>query len=347
MSLSIIRSNNRTDLERKEAFDILFKADKTVSRYFKYEDVKPYIDKILDRLRMTSKSRLNGCRFCPYALKCQYIYGFKSKTYPITQIGFNLHLCCEWFWNRITVEDFIQTSNLRKLIYENFMKLLPEWYLTDFIRFLCNSFINFEVNRINGIYKVLGKSRSVIQEYVFPICHEIGIENWDRWLTGFIDRIDRLSNDALAVIDYKFGKPKYYYGESNIPSWHKTGINTELGFYSILPQGKRVYALQEDNSLIPLKEHLGFKPEFYYGGMLFFQDIENTGYLFPITQSIITNTQKQINAFWNILDKGQFKCKPRSSCFDTPYRNCGFYWGNCEYNPRWMDIENCINMEVY
>jgi uncharacterized Fe-S radical SAM superfamily protein PflX len=77
--LAIIRKMNRTEADRREAFEILFNKQNSASRHLKYEDIKDF-DKILDNLRMLSKSRLMLCRFCPYKFKCKYIFAFEPET---------------------------------------------------------------------------------------------------------------------------------------------------------------------------------------------------------------------------------------------------------------------------
>ena len=341
--LSIIRNTIRTEAEKEYAFNVLFKNDGSIGRFFKYDDVKHMIDYILDGLRFLSKSRLMSTRFCSYKLKCQYIYRFESKTYPITTIGRNMHWVDEQFWKKITVKELMDSTNLRKTISDLYYSFIPKDQLIDLVVNFAETFIDWEVKRIQTLYNDLGKTKTTIQEYVFPVALELGIENHSRWLCGYIDRIDRLSNDALVVIDYKYGKAKYY---SNDPAYVKASINTELGFYQILPQGKDVYVLQPDDTLIPIKEHLGFVPSFYYGAMLFFQDLQQTNFLFPITSLIVTSVRKQIERYWNMINTGDFKPIVRSSCFDTPVddgKGCEFFWNHCELNPQWLECE-CINL---
>jgi hypothetical protein len=258
----------------------------------------------------------------------------KGTTYPITTIGSNLHMTNEVFWNTITEKMLMDSKDVEKTIRKLYYSLIPENELTDFIKELAEAFVWFETNRITGIYNELGKTKTAIQEYVFPLCHELGIENWSRHLMGFIDRIDRCTNDVLAAIEYKYGKPK----DIQI-DWQKSLVMRELGFYAILPQGKEVYVLQPDDTVIPIKEHLGFKPQFYYGAMLFFQDINNTASLYKINQLQITAVNKRIENYWKALDTGQFPCSPRDSC----YNSCNLYWDHCELNPRWLEIEHTMD----
>lgn len=334
MALEIIRKENRSAAELQQAFNILFKNDKTITETFKYSDIKDF-NKILDNLRLLSKTRLMLHRYCPFKFRMQYIMQQYSDEFKQIMIdGKNLHLTNQRFWKEtVTVTDFMNATNLEKMMYYNYKKLIPYSERTPFIEEMIKSFIWFESRRINQIYDELGKSKDVIQNYVMPVALELPIENWDNNLMGIIDRIDRTTNNCYAVIEYKYGKPKTM--ES---VYDKQAIQTELGFYGLLVGGDKCYVVNDKSTLVPIKEYLGFKPEFYYGAMLFFQDIANTNELFKINTQILREADRKIKAFWSALDTGWFKPKRNISCTKV----CEFYWDICELNNEWLDLDRIV-----
>lgn len=345
-ALKIINKAKRTEADLRLAYKILYTADKTVTNKIAFEDIEDF-NAILDNLQLCSKSRLNGCSYCPFAYKCSYIVKATSYKKPRIMIdGKNLHLINQLFWdekvnynffydipypNQIQGEQFIF-----KAIYKQYLKLIPETEQTDFIKKMASNFTAFETNRIVGLYNDLGKTKETIQRYVFPVANELPIENYTHNLMGVIDRIDRCSNDVLAMVEYKYGKPKYY----NTNQYHKSAINTELGFYALLIQGDDVVIVVDENTTTPFREtlNLDINPLFYYGAMLFFQDIEKTNQLIKINKRLLTATRKKIEYYWWRLDNGIFRPIPRNACTE----HCEWYWDLCEFNQEWLDIENSV-----
>jgi len=339
-ALSIIHKNNRTEEDLKEAYRILFKADKSITQHIEYKDILDF-NGILDNLRMLSKSRLLKCIYCPHQLKLKYIAKLPTIEEPriIMIDGKNLHKTDQLFWDtKVSVNDFMNASDIEKMMYRKYMELIPKDEYTKFLDKMAQNFVWFESQRITDILSDLGKTKSVIQEYVFPVCHEVAIENWDLNLMGIIDRIDRMSNDTYCAVEYKYGKPKYIDND-----YHATHIKKELGFYGVLPQGKNVYAIisttDGNHEAIPIKEHLGFKPEFYYGAMLSFQDIVHTRELLKLNIYILNGVKKSIDRYWKRLDTGMFNPLPKNACFEW----CEYYFDVCEVNKEWQEIEHIMD----
>jgi hypothetical protein len=342
----------RTQRDYEILFNILYKFEKEYG-LLSIDDVD--LVENCKKLLMLSKSQLISYRFCPRAYKCVRILDLPSRQYDISRIGKNLHwVDCE-FWKDLSkrpkfFENIDTRRDLRNFMLNRYIKFIPEEYREDpFIKQMANNFIDFEVERIIDIYNKAGKSRETIKRYVIPVALEVGIENWTRNLVGFIDRINRVytgGKDAYCVIDYKYGKPKYYH-ENTL---HKRNINLELGFYAILPQGDEVYVLnrtrfKKKDYLLPIEDVFDFKLEFYYGAMLFFQDMD-TMIKFPIRQQTITNAYKAINRYWLDLNTGEFEPKTINWCWETP-QGCIFYKNNCEIHPAWNSLNEAVLVEGY
>lgn len=336
--VDIIRKSVRTDLEIKHAFNVLMKSDGTLSQYFELHDI-PDFEKILDNLRMCSKTRLFSTLYCPYQFKCHYIYQLRPEVKSAIMVdGKNMHWINDIFWkDKVKVNDFMGRSTWDTTLKQKYLSLIPTGELTPFILKVADDFLTFEYNRINGIFNELGKTKDVVERYVFPVATELPVENWDRWLMGIIDRIDRTTNDALAVLEYKYGKPKYLE-----KSYQKTAITNEFAFYDILMQGKNVFVVNDNNTLTPIQEQLGLKPRFYYGSMIFLQDVEETATLVKINKRMLTEMNKKIKGFWNRLNTGNFKPNANDACLQW----CEYYWGHCENNPEWQEIEHCMDDDV-
>jgi len=341
MSLKLIHKprDERTESDLKCAFEILFQADGTVSRYFRYDEVRERMNDLLDSLQMCSKSRMMSCDLCPFSVKCKYIVKAEQKLPEIARIGKNLHFAGETFWkraNRSLTEDPLcdelknarDDNELYRIILKRFFDLVPE--RSKQILDLASSFAKFEFERISGIFGDLGKAKDVIDEFVKPVHCELAIENYSNDLMGIIDRIDRTSNGEYLLIEYKFGKPKYM--DIN---WQERLITKEISFYKLLLDGNEVYEIERDT--FNAKKISVRAPK--YGAMIFFQDLQNSNMMFEIEREHIESAEKSVQSYWERLNTGNFKPKPlfskNSDCMDW----CGYYDEICEHNDEWKAVD--------
>lgn len=344
MSLKYIQKEKRTPREVRECWEILMHSDSTITRTLEYDPAEwKRWDRVLTGLSLCSKSRLLGCEFCPFQFKCNYLLKIRFPMPEIARVGSNLHLIDEKLW---TNPDFIQELRstrtkiqVMKTIRKHYYRLIPRSEVNAFIHQLASAFIQFETNRITGIFDALGNSSSVIERYVQPVSCEIAIENYSNNTMGIIDRIDRTTNDTYVVVEYKYGKPKYVENR-----WDKRNINTELCFYFLLLEGEEVFVVERDTHILhEIEEFLGSeKPLPYYGAMLFFQDIHHTDVIFKLSPWSITSTRKKLEQYWDRIDRGMFDPTPilgrNSTCWDW----CKYYENLCEFNPYWQAIERCV-----
>ena len=337
--IEIIEKNekDRTKDELLYCFDILYKSDNTVTKYLEYSDI-PNFNEILNNLRLLSKSRFFTFEWCPFRFKCSYIVKYRVESnLKIMVDGSNLHLNDQQFWESIKPDEFmIQNERIFEFIFHRCLSLIPITVeLDEFNIKMIKAFSGFESKRIIKIFEEKGQTIETIKKYVIPIIIETKIENWSRKLMGIIDRGDMLTNDTHALVEYKYGKPKFW------ETYKEKAILDELAFYNILVQGKEVYAIEKKDGkdiCIPLEEKLGFTPKFYYGSMLFFQDLKNTGHLFKITNSKMRGILTRIKKFWNAIETGQFPAKGNDSC----YQWCPYYWDLCEHNEFWKNIDRSV-----
>jgi len=332
----IIQSNTRSEADLAYCYRILFKADHTVRQHV---PMPANFTEILDNLQLVSKTRIFGIDWCPFQFASHYLV--KCTTEPriktIMIDGKNLHwVNCE-FWKRMTVKRIQnchalkEYANLCDTIYRS---IIPKAEITPFIEKMIQTFVQFESERINAIIKEKGNSKAMILRYVFPVAMELPVENWDNQLCGIIDRIDRLTNDAYACLEYKYGKPKYL-----DTSWGAAAIHSELAFYNLLIQGQHVYVIDAEGNGTPILEYLHLESlEFYYGSMLFFQDVD-TIQLFKITKASMSAMWKKVQNYWNRLNTGNFHPKPADAC----YTNCDYYEDVCEYNEEWKSIDHAMD----
>jgi hypothetical protein len=55
----------------------------------------------------------------------------------------------------------------------------------------------------------------------------------------------------------------------------------------------------------------------------------------------MTAVKNQIKKFWDTLETGLYYPKPTDACYNW----CDFYWGLCEHNKCWKDIEKAMDDE--
>lgn len=297
-------------------------------------------EQMLLNLRLVSKSRMQTAQYCAYKFKLHYIVQYKPTIEKqIMEDGKHLHFVNDQFWKfGISVEDFLNCADdqLAVMMYEKYMKFVPETEISAFILNMINAFIEYETKRILQIYAEVGKSAESIEDFVFPVATELPIENWDNHLMGIIDRIDRLTDGSFCVVEYKYGKPKYFDMQ-----YQRRFIESELAFYQLLITGRKVYVVVEGNQGVPLPEYLELQNEtlkFDKGQMIFFQNVAETEFRFNIIPSLIETVQRQIDGYWDMLETGIFKPHVSDACYQ-----CEYYDGICEFLPEFITIDEAFD----
>ena len=170
-----------------------------------------------------SYSQLNSYKTCP--LQYKYLYVLKIPTLPTASASFGttIHKTLQNFYNEFIKNKKINKIKLIKIFKENWiptgyssraheerMKKEGEMILNNYFDRYHNSSLN-----ILGLEKLF-KIR--ISEDIF--------------LSGKIDRIDKLKNNEIEIIDYKTGKK---------PAERELLKNMQLTIYSLAAQDKNSY----------------------------------------------------------------------------------------------------------
>ncbi len=177
-----------------------------------------------------SKSRCNSYKFCPVQYKKMYIDRsyISPPNYAMT-LGSRFHEFAETF---MQVCHRYPTKTWTSFIH-------PEY--TDQEREMLEWFINGEISRYNTIEPV----------YRQPMALEYKVLNHEYQIRGIIDRMDKLDEDTLMIIEYKTGK-----------SINKQSLQFEFGFYNLLLENNENFNYNFKFKVINprLKETASFLP---------------------------------------------------------------------------------------
>jgi len=309
MIKKIIMSKKRTDEELKYVINVLFD-DENIKIDF------AHISKILDNLRLISKTRFMKFNYCPLSFKYQWIYGLPIKETKEMVLGHNLHLMNKIFWRTIPIE-LIKRNDFDELLNFYIKNIPKEYKNNEEILRLSKSFITFEQNRITDITNKLGNEKHIIKKYIYPFLLEVPIENYTYNIMGIIDRIDFLSNNKFAIIEYKFGKYKEYENYYN-----KVSIDLEMHFYKLLLE-KDAYIVNSENKIEPLNIYLNYNDVEYYT-MIFFDKLEKIK-LNKFNNEILNLILSKIEYIFDSIEINDFQPNPNKSC----PRLCDFFWDYC------------------
>lgn len=154
-----------------------------------------------------SKSRLSLYSYCPLKYKKQYIDGIRDDTpnYSLA-IGTRFH---EFAYEFFPVAQQYDPSEWYSFVHDDF---------TDYEKRMLNWFIDTEIERLGILDNDM--------ESWYPIVREEKFINEEYQIRGIIDRIDKISDDAYMIVEYKTSKSIY-----------KPSLQGEFGFYSLLLQG--------------------------------------------------------------------------------------------------------------
>jgi putative RecB family exonuclease len=146
-------------------------------------------------MRPLSYTQISQYQSCPLCYKLQYIDGLKPKDKWYFSFGLTMHSCAEHFF-KINVPPPPPLEELLKFYERNWLG------------------VGYETAEEEAKYKAYGKEilskfwEIHTTDFRMPVAVErrfyIDIEGVK--LTGYIDRVDKLENGGLSIIDYKTSK---------------------------------------------------------------------------------------------------------------------------------------------
>jgi len=290
------------------------------------------MDRIINRLKYLSKSAKKNFKNCPRKFQFSRILKPKIKVNELSYFdvyGGNLHLGCDKVWDVVNIDKIINYNNenkIRDYFYSKCMDFIPEYEKTlEIYTNLFWKYSEYEAYRITKIINEIGKERC--KKYIIPVYRELEVENHEIHEGGKIDIIYLLTDDTYAIVDYKFGKVKYYNPMWNINvdpdlidtskfNYDKNEIDFELGsYFNLILDIKNVYKTKDlkngKKELIDL-EYINFTK----GLVLYLRDWRNTFHYITLDDSMITNINKIKSDIIQTINRGYFPLRVRSDCFE-------------------------------
>lgn len=200
-----------------------------------------------------SFSQLRSYETCPYQYKLNYVLKIPTKGSPHFSFGQTMHLTLQKFFTRVqelnsarqaslfsvleTPEPTSKTPTLEELmsLYQN--SWIEDWYISSEQR---EAYYKKGKEILTTLYKE--HERNVRIPIVLEGWFKIRVGNY--FLNGRIDRIDRLPDGALEIIDYKTGQAKdkltgedkeqlliYQIAAEQLPEYRNQGTVSALTFY--------------------------------------------------------------------------------------------------------------------
>jgi len=259
------------------------------NKQLSFLDFKP--SPILDAKRLTlnaisslSYSQINTFNTCPQQYKYQYILRIPTPPSAAQSFGSSIHQALGDFYQAILAKNKVQEKDL-------LIALKRRWFLPGY------SSKKHEQKMFNKAKKIL---KDFYQNSYDPQVIPIALEQFfslplNRYfkVVGRIDRVDRLKNGCLEIIDYKTGKPK---------TKKEADKDLQMTIYALAASDKGIY---------------NQKPEKIILSFLFLGESEKIS---------SQRTKQQLNDGKNILIKKAQEIQ-KSDFLPTPGKLCDF----CEY----------------
>ena len=228
------------------------------------------------------KSMLQIWMQCPLRFKMEFIENRPRQVTYEMQLGSMFHDFARDFFDFVDLKTASRCKSLKE-VSSLFGKLvLPEF--PPVLKKLCRNFTAFEAAR----YWTL-RERNRLDIYM-PVARELTIEDPKTMLAGTIDRIDKMADDTLCIVEYKTGNPQI------------RSVQRELAFYKILLDAVGIYDEQ-------IKWLAIYNPD------------RQKFYVRTFSTQLVRATQRRIGQFWRSYQKGIFEAKPGFRCIFCPHKN--------------------------
>ena len=228
-----------------------------------------------------SFSALNSYRKCPYQYKLSYILQIPTKGSHYFSFGQSIHSTLHKFYTQVQTLNSVEQTSLFKIkdsrlkikdgevkvpTMDELLKMydaswIDDWYLSK--------------DQKDKYYK---KGKDILKEFYESNKDKwtipVALEGWfklkigDYFINGRIDRVDKLADGTLQIIDYKTGQAKqkvegddknqlliYQLAANSVTEYKNMGVVSNLTFF-YLEDNLQISFLGDDEDLLGLKEKL-------------------------------------------------------------------------------------------
>lgn len=162
-----------------------------------------------------SYSQLQTFQMCPLHYKLRYLLNLPSPTSPALSYGVSVHSVLRDFFMMMKQENELETVAIRELLKKNW---LSQGYASK---------LHEQQTYAQAENMLLAYGERVLENRPDTIAIEMPFNFWLGKLKvgGRIDRIDKLSDGRIEIIDYKTGK--------NVPTESKVKEDLQLSLYAL------------------------------------------------------------------------------------------------------------------
>jgi len=237
------------------------------------------------------KTHLQTWIDCPMKYKLWFI---DRQTFEPTigmQVGQQFHDFARDFFEFIDYEALASAATLGDIL-KVFKPLVIFERMPPILRQLCENFVQFEAKR----YELLMKQTDDPIYYFTPVAREVFLRDERQLIEGTIDRIDRLRDETLCIIEYKTGRPEIRVAKR------------ELAFYALL-----VHVRQRFEK--PVTHLAVYNPD------------QNKFHVQPVRRRVLQVARRRLQQFRKAHELGVFPPRPGPRCAWCPFKICEEYGG--------------------
>ncbi|HJY98267.1 MAG TPA: ATP-dependent DNA helicase [Patescibacteria group bacterium] len=239
---------------------------------------RPHIDYL-------SYSQIETFRTCPLHYKLRYIYKLPTAPSASASFGTTVHASLKAFYERIAKGEKPTEKMILLLLSENWVK---EGYSSKKHE---REFMQKGKDYLIGFLKHGYDRKTSVEALEQPFTIPIKGEGKPLKIGGKIDRIDRLKDGSVEIIDYKTG--------ATIPSQKEVDRNLQLSFYALAA------------TTVPTPP-FGVKPEKVKLSLYFLDNQEKISTFRTIEQ--LDEARKEIFKIRDEIEESDFKCSGHMFC---------------------------------
>jgi len=227
------------------------------------------------------KSMLQVWLRCPLQFKLLFLDRKPQEVSFEMQLGTMFHDFARDFFDYVDLETAAQCKTVQE-VGKLFGKLvLPEF--PPVFKQLCLNFTQFEAARY---WTLRGKGRL---DLYLPVAKELSVTVPEKMMSGIIDRVDKMIDDTLCIVEYKTGRPQI------------RSVQRELAFYKIMLDAAQLFDL-------PIEWLAIYNPN------------EQKFFVRRFSTQLLNATRRRIDQFWRAMQRKQFEPKPGFHCTWCPVK---------------------------